>query len=93
MHHTGYLIYSDALRNGPDLLPFNNRLYFKTVLAACLIDYALIERILDDLIFCLLSDTAPEPKKIGKQSCIVCNFVKAISGNHSSAQRHLQQNI
>ena len=93
VHHTGYLIYSDALRDGPELLPFNNRLYFKTVLAACLIDYALIEHILDNLIVCLLSEIAPDPKRIGKQSCIVCNFVKALSGNQGLTQRQLQQNI
>ncbi len=93
VHNTGYLIYSDALSYGPDGLPFNNRLYFKTILVACPMDYLLLERILNESIYCLRAAIPPAVKNVGRKGCKFCNFVNELSGLHGAEPNSFAQNF
>ena len=86
---TGYLIYSNAIDRALDFYPFNNRLYFKTSLIACNIDYNQVEEIIMNMYNCLGKVKAPEPERYSNKTikCFSCRYYKALRDREVNEER------
>ncbi len=80
VHSQGYLIYSSAYDKALDYYPFQNKMYFKSLMFAVDIDFDAIEKILNEMAQCLAMDEPPAFEKgwNGVIRCQTCRYYKAV---------------